>query len=94
MFTFEGEAEVIGITEDQQGYSVKLHVPMSLEDAYDRYHDDLPGGGYDILGDEFDGADAEVYFQTAKGQGFIQLRQIECPGRIFGYVKLIGEKLP
>lgn len=94
VFTFDGEAEVIGVTEDQQGYSAKLQVPMSLEAAYDRYHDDLPGAGYDILGDEFDGSDAEVYFDTSKGQGFIQLRQIDCEGVISSYVKVMGEKLP
>lgn len=94
VFTFDGEADVLGVTEDQQGYSAKLQVPMSLEDAYDRYHDDLPGAGYDILGDEFDGSDAEVYFGTPKGQGFIQLREIGCDGAISSYVKVIGERLP
>ena len=94
VFTLDGKAEVIGVTEDQQGYSMKLQLPMSVEEAYNAYYDNLPDAGFEVMGEENEGFEAEVYFDTGKGSGFVQVREIECSGRISSYVKVVGERLP
>lgn len=93
VFSLQDTGVVNRILSFKDGYSVVVQFSLTVEKAYEDYTKALPKAGYEIIGSDYEGFEAEIYLQHTSGTGALQLRQTECDGVILAYVKVLGEKL-
>ena len=77
-FSLDGEGEIERVVESTDGYTAVVALPRSIEGAYEGYRETLPRAGYDIVGEDFEGFEAELYLRHTAGNASLQLRKTTC----------------
>ncbi len=83
-----GEATVAQ-TEVKDGRLIAaLHVPHSVNEAFGLYKSALADAELDVLQEDNEGFEAELYLKTGKELGSLQIRSSKCDDAVIVYLNL------
>jgi hypothetical protein len=91
VFLLGGDAEVTKTQESKQGTIAALNVPLSVSEAFARYSDAVKQGGYEIVDDDFEGFEAEIYLRKAEDLGAVQIRRSTCDDASIVFVHVVKQ---
>jgi hypothetical protein len=78
-FVVEG-AEVLSTSVTGKLTGGHLYVPLSVQAAFDSYTTILVDEGFEVVSDDNEQVEAEIYFKRGKDLGSIQIRRSTCEG--------------
>jgi hypothetical protein len=90
-FVLEG-AEIAMVQRRRGGYVAAINLPYSVTPALGRYREVLGEQGYEELGIDNEGFEAEVFFRSGKQIGQIQIRQSICEGATIAFVNVVSRE--
>ncbi|MDQ4145133.1 MAG: hypothetical protein M3198_15620 [Actinomycetota bacterium] len=82
--------ELSRIIRSANGFTVALNVDGSVEDAQDLYRAAVLDDGFDVLSEDFEGIEAELYLQRNKEYATVRIISTACPSTSRAYVQLVG----
>lgn len=88
-FVLEG-AEVAMVQRRRGGFIAAINLPYSVTPALGRYREVLGDQGYEELGIDNEGFEAEVFFRSGKQIGQIQIRASVCEDATIAFVNIIS----
>jgi hypothetical protein len=90
-FLLGGDAEVTKTQESKRGTIAALNVPLSVSEAFSRYSESVRQGGYEVVDDDFEGFEAELYLRKGKDLGAVQIRRSTCDDASIVFVHVVKE---
>jgi hypothetical protein len=72
------ESEAVQTRKTKDRISALLNLELGVQDGYDYYRAAVKDAGYEIVGDDFEGFEAEVYIKRGTQLGTIQIRTSRC----------------
>ncbi len=83
------EGVQVAKTQVEQGRVIAaLNAPYSVQEAYGRYKKALPRTEFDVLQEDNEGFEAELYLQSGKELGSMQIRSSTCEDAVIVYLNL------
>ena len=87
-YLLDGKAEV-SRTEVQQGRLIaSLSVPYSVNDAFPRFKEAISETTYEVLQEDNEGFEAELYLRNGDQLGSLQIRSSKCDDVTIAYLNL------
>ncbi len=87
-----GEAKV-GQTEVKDGRLIgALHVPHSVDEAFGLYKKAVSQTRFEVLQEDNEGFEAELYLKSGRELGSLQIRSTKCPDAVIVYMNLPAER--
>lgn len=84
------EGVEIARTQDLKGrFIATVNAPYGVDEAYRRYQDQVKDAGWDIVSQETEGFEAEIYLSDARSLAAIQIRTSTCEGKVVVYVSVV-----
>src|SRR5688500_10977509 len=87
-FLLEG-VELARTQEIRGRFIATINAPDSVDAAYRRYQDQVEDAGWDIVHQETEGFEAEIYVSDRETLGAIQIRTSTCEGKVVVYVSIV-----
>ncbi len=91
VFLLGGDAEVTKTKKSKRGILAALNVPYSVSEAFSRYSDSVKEGGYEVVDDDFEGFEAELYLRKGDDLGAVQIRRSTCEGASVVFVNIVKQ---
>lgn len=91
-FTLSDSAEITTARKNRGGFIAALNVPFSVVDAFRRFKDAAGSGGYDIVAQDNEGFEAEIYLERRGQFGIIQIRRSTCDDMSIAFVNVVARK--
>jgi hypothetical protein len=91
VFLLGGDAEVTKTKKSNRGILAALNVPYSVSEAFSRYTESVKEGGYEIVDDDFEGFEAELYLRKGDDLGAVQIRRSTCEGASIVFVNVVKQ---
>lgn len=88
-FVLEG-AEIAMVQRRRGGFVAAINLPYSVTPALGRYREVLRQQGYEELGIDNEGFEAEVFFRSGKQIGQVQIRSSVCEDATIGFVNVVS----
>ncbi|HEX2294280.1 MAG TPA: hypothetical protein VHN37_03115 [Actinomycetota bacterium] len=88
-FLLDGDAEVASAGRRRGGVTAVLSTPLSVQDAVPVYRKAIGRAGFEIVGEDNEGFEAELYFKQGERLGAIQLRRTLCDDVIVVFVNVV-----
>lgn len=85
----DGEAQVSSAGRRKGGVTAALRVQLSVQDALPLYKQAVTDAGFDIVGGDNEGFEAEVYIKKGKELGQVQIRRSLCADASVVFVNLV-----
>ena len=80
----------IAKTQDIKGrFIATVNAPYKVNDAYRRYQEQVKEAGWDIVTQETEGFEAEIYLSNEENLGAVQIRTSTCEGKAVVYVSIV-----
>ena len=77
-------------TQDIRGrFIATINAPYSVNEAYKLYQDQVKGAGWDIVTQETEGFEAEIYLSDRDDFAAVQIRTSTCEGKSVVYVSIV-----
>lgn len=87
-YLLDGKAEV-SRTEIEQGRLIaSLSVPFSVNDAFPRFKEAIAETTFEVLQEDNEGFEAELYLRDGKELGSLQIRSSTCEDVTIAYLNL------
>jgi hypothetical protein len=83
-----GEVEVLTTEERQGRVLVALGVPYSVNDAFPRFKEAVGDTTFEVLQEDNEGFEAELYLRDGKKLGSLQIRSSTCDDVVIAYLNL------
>jgi hypothetical protein len=90
-FILGGDAEVTKTEASKRGTIAALNVPYSVSEAFSRYSDSVKQAGYQIVDDDFEGFEAELYLRKGDDLGYVQIRRSTCEDASIVFVNVVKQ---
>jgi hypothetical protein len=90
-FLLDGDAEVTKTEKSKRGTIAALNVPYSVSDAFSRYSESVRQDGYQVVDDDFEGFEAEIYLRKGDDLGAVQIRRSTCDDSSIVFVNVIKQ---
>jgi hypothetical protein len=90
-FLLGGDAEVTKTDKSKRGTIAALNVPYSVSDAFSRYSESVRQDGYQVVDDDFEGFEAEIYLRKGDDLGAVQIRRSTCDDASIVFVNVIKQ---
>jgi hypothetical protein len=90
-FLLGGDAEVTKTDKSKRGTIAALNVPYSVSEAFSRYSESVKRDGYEIVDDDFEGFEAELYLRKDDDLGAVQIRRSTCNDASIVFVNVIKQ---
>jgi hypothetical protein len=90
-FLLGGDAEVTKTDKSKRGTIAALNVPYSVSEAFSRYSESVKRDGYQIVDDDFEGFEAELYLRKDDDLGAVQIRRSTCNDASIVFVNLVKQ---
>lgn len=89
-FLLEGDAEVRRVHSEGKLLVVALNLPMPVAEAYERYKMALDRPEYEVITEDFEGFEFEIYLQQVEDDRLVavQVRRPLCEEASAGYVTI------
>ena len=91
VFLLGGDAEVTQTKKSKRGILAALNVPYSVSEAFSRYSDSVKEGGYEVVDDDFEGFEAELYLRKGDDLGAVQIRRSTCEEASIVFVNVVKQ---
>jgi hypothetical protein len=91
-FLLEGDAEVIQVEVEEGRVIAGLGLRQSVDQAFDRLRTAIPEASYELLQEDNEHFEAELYIKKGKELASIQIRGSTCPDAVIVYLNLPKEK--
>ncbi len=91
VFLLGGDAEVTKTKKSKRGILAALNVPYSVSEAFSRYSDSVKEGGYEVVDDDFEGFEAELYLRKGDDLGAVQVRRSTCEEASIVFVNVVKQ---
>ncbi len=88
-FLLAGDAEVASAGRRKGGVTAVLSVQMSVQDALPVYKKAIGRAGFELVGEDNEGFEAELYFKQGKQLGAIQIRRSLCDDASVVFVNVV-----
>ena len=88
-FLLDGDAAVASAGRRRGGVTAVLSVPLSVQDALPRYRKAVREGGFEVVSQDNEGFEAEVYLKQGKQLGAIQIRRTLCDDVSIVFVNVV-----
>lgn len=66
-----------------------INAPYAVNDAYREYQDQVKEAGWDIVSQETEGFEAEIYISDERRLAAVQIRTSTCEGKVVVYVSIV-----
>jgi hypothetical protein len=83
-----GEVEVLTTEEKQGRLLVALGVPLSVNEAFPRFKRAVGATTFELLQEDNEGFEAELYLRDGKKLGSLQIRSSTCDDVVIAYLNL------
>jgi hypothetical protein len=90
-FLLGGDAEVTKTDKSKRGTIAALNVPYSVSEAFSRYSESVKRDGYQIVDDDFEGFEAELYLRKDDDLGAVQIRRSTCNDASIVFVNVVKQ---
>ena len=87
-FLLEG-AEVTKAQRTKERLTVAINNPHGVTESFDQYKGRMKTAGYQLVGLDNEGFEAEIYLRKGKQLGAIQIRTSRCPEATVTFVNLL-----
>lgn len=87
-YLLEGRAEVTRTVIEQGRLIASLSVPFSVNDAFPRFKKAIAETTFEVLQEDNEGFEAELYLRDGKELGSLQIRSSKCPDVTIAYLNL------
>jgi hypothetical protein len=84
--------KVTRVIESQQGYSAAILLQIALDPALEEYRSIVKQAGYEILNEDYEGFEAEIYMREGADYVTLQLRETACEDETVAYLRVIYEE--
>jgi hypothetical protein len=91
VFLLGGDAEVTKTKKSKRGILAALNVPYSVSEAFSRYSESVKEGGYEVVDDDFEGFEAELYLRKGDDLGAVQIRRSTCEQASIVFVNVVEQ---
>ena len=88
-FLLEGKAEVASAGTRKGGVTAVLSIRMDVQDALPLFKDAIAGAGFELVGEDNEGFEAELYLKQGKRLGSIQIRRTVCDDVAIVFVNVV-----
>ncbi|HEX2059087.1 MAG TPA: hypothetical protein VHI71_12055 [Actinomycetota bacterium] len=88
-FLLEGQAEVATAARRKGGVTGVLTIQRSVQDGLPLYRKAVDAAGYELIAEDNEGFEAELYMRKGKSLGQIQLRTSVCDDASVVFVNLV-----
>jgi len=85
--------KVTRVIESQQGYSAAILLQIALDPALEEYRSIVKQAGYEILNEDYEGFEAEIYMREGADYVTLQLRETACEDETVAYLRVIYEEV-
>ena len=85
----DGRAEVATAGRRKGGVTAALNLPLSVQDALPLYRRAIGRARFEIVGEDNEGFEAEVYIKQGKRLGQIQIRRSLCADASIVFVNVV-----
>ena len=76
------------------GFAASLNLPYSVEEGMRRYLRAVRSAGFDVVGRDFEGFEAEIYIRKPGAIGAVQLRVSRCEDATGALVNVVADVTP
>jgi hypothetical protein len=87
-FIFEG-VEVANFENKKKRLSAALNVPYGVQDALDRYLKASKEAGFEVIQEDNEGFEAELYLRKGPDAAAVQVRGSQCLDAVRVYVSIV-----
>ena len=84
-----GDAEVASARRRKGGVTGVLNIRMSVQDAFPIYKRAIELAGFELVGEDNEGFEAELYLKRGKELGSLQIRTSVCEDAAVVFVNLV-----
>ena len=85
----DGDAEVASAGRRKGGITGVLNLRMSVQDAFPIYKKAIAKAGFELVGEENEGFEAELYLRKGKQLGSLQIRTSVCEDAAVVFVNVV-----
>ncbi|MGH2807291.1 MAG: hypothetical protein ACRDKT_08445 [Actinomycetota bacterium] len=83
------DVEVANFEERKNRATLALNVPYSVQDALPRYREASKEAGFEIIQEDNEGFEAEIYMRKGADLGQVQIRGSQCRDAVRVYVSIV-----
>ncbi len=91
-FLLDGEVEIITAQESGGGFIASFSVPYPVPEAFDRFKGAARDMGYDVVQEDFEGFEAEVYVKKGNELGVVQVRTSRCNEASLALINIVDQR--
>ncbi|MDQ4126288.1 MAG: hypothetical protein M3134_11935, partial [Actinomycetota bacterium] len=88
-FLLDGDAEVASAGRRRGGVTAVLSVALPVQDALPLYKKAISGAGFELVGEDNEGFEAELYMKRGERLGAIQIRRTLCDDVSIVFVNVV-----
>ncbi len=88
-FLLGGDAEVATAGRRKGGVTGVLNIQMSVQDAFPLYKRAIARAGFELVGEDNEGFEAELYMKRGKELGSLQIRTSVCDDASVVFVNVV-----
>lgn len=85
------DGELTNAERDKGGFLAAVNVPASVNEAFEIYKRTVTAEGYEILSEDNEGFEAEIYLRDGRKIGAIQIRMSRCESASLVYVNVVAQ---
>jgi hypothetical protein len=85
----DGDAEVASANRRKGGVTGVLNIQMSVQDAFPIYKKAVERAGFELVGEDNEGFEAELYLKRGKELGSLQIRTSVCEDAAVVFVNVV-----
>ena len=77
------------VVRTKERVTAALNNPRSVADSFDFYRKAVPETGFDLVGSDNEGFEAEVYMRRGKELGVVQIRTSTCDDATVVFINIV-----
>ncbi|MFN2587595.1 MAG: hypothetical protein ABR613_05720 [Actinomycetota bacterium] len=85
----DGDAEVASAGRRKGGITGVLNIRMSVQDAFPLYKEAIARAGFELVGEDNEGFEAELYLKRGRELGSLQIRTSVCEDAAVVFVNVV-----
>jgi hypothetical protein len=89
-FVFDG-VEIANFEDRKKRLTAALNVPFGVQDALPRYRDASKKAGFEVIQEDNEGFEAELYLRKGPDLAQVQIRGSQCRDAVRVYVSIVRD---
>lgn len=83
------DAQVTKVERTKERLTAAINNPHSVNESFTLYKEEVTDLGYDLVGQDNEGFEAELYLRKGKELGAVQIRSSRCDDATIVFVNLV-----